>query len=180
MAHKAITMDEISKLAGSSFAAGLLLAASPAAAQVLKLDCEVEAETRRMSTGELDSESGRVRGVWKVLVEQDGGVAEVRFDEAAPFGISHGSGLDLDYLEHYDDSPAIGEDRIQWCPVEGGCGVRLPIRRTGGGWYRVSEAVIDRRRGTLVVTVEQYLNMYNEGGTNTYRGTCAPEPEPMF
>lgn len=177
---KAVAMDEISKLAGAALAAGLVFAAAPAAAQVLKLDCEVEVETRLMSTGEHDTSSGSSRGVWKVLVEQDGGVAEVRFDEASPYGISRGSGLDLDYLEHYDDSPAINEDRIAWCPIDGECGVQLPLRGTGGGWYRVSEAVIDRRRGTLVVTVEEYIDMFNEGGTNIYRGRCAPEPEPMF
>lgn len=173
-------MSEISKFAGAAFAASLVFIAAPAGAQVLKLDCEVEAETWLMSTGERDPDSGSSRGVWKVLVEQDGGVAEVRFDEAAPFGIVTGSGVDVGYLEHYDDRPAISEDRIEWCPVDGGCGVQLPIRRTDGGWYRVSTAVIDRRPGTLTVSVEEYLAMYDEGGSSIYRGACAPEPEPMF
>ena len=51
---------------------------------------------------------------------------------------------------------------------------------TGDGWYSVSRAVIDRRRGTFNVRVELYSALADVRIDNTCYGTCAPEPEPQF
>lgn len=179
---KAYITAHASKLA-AVFAGGILLAAGPASAEFLKLDCSVSVDTYNVSEGREGRDSGSSRGVWKVVVEDMSVVdlpSEVRLDQATPFGVPYRrSGLDSDYLEGWDDAPAISEDRIEWCPDRRGCGVQIPFLHEEG-WYSVSRAVIDRRRGTFNVKVEMYSGLAGVRMDHDYHGTCAPEPERQF
>jgi len=180
---KSIARNDTSKSIGVALAAGLLLAASPASADFLKLDCSVSVDTYNVSQGREGSDSGSSRGVWKVVVDDLSAVdlpSEVRLDQSTPFGIRYRrSGLDMDYLEGWDDEPTITADRIEWCPDRRGCGVQIPFV-SGDGWYSVSRAVIDRRRGTFNVKVEMYSGLAGVRVDHNYYGTCAPEPERQF
>lgn len=179
---KANVTDCAAKLA-AALTAGLLLAAGPASADILKLDCSVSVDTYNVGEGREGRDSGSSRGLWKVraVYFPDSDLApEVHFDAASPFGIPYRrSGLDVDYLEGYDDAPTITPDRIEWCPDRRGCGAQIPFS-TADGWYSVSRAVIDRRRGTLNVRVEMYSGMAGVRMDHDYYGTCAPEPERQF
>jgi hypothetical protein len=176
-------MNRISVLAGVAAASGLLLSAAPAAAEILKLDCSVSVDTYNVGEGREGANSGSSRGVWKVRAVHfpDSDLApEVSFDEASPFGMPYRrGGLDVDYLEGYDDEPTISQDRIEWCPDRRGCGAQIPFL-SGDGWYSVSRAVVDRRRGTLSLKVEYYSSLAGVRMALDYYGTCAPEPERQF
>ena len=166
-------------LAGA-LASGLLFAAGPSAAEILKLDCSVSVDTYNVSEGRDGRDSGSSRGVWKVRAMIFPEASDVTIEQSTPFGVPYTrAGLDTDYLEGWDDEPTVREDRIEWCPDRRGCGVQIPFL-SGNGWYSVSRAVIDRRRGTLSVRVEYYSGLAGVQMDNTYYGTCAPEPERQF
>lgn len=175
-------MNRLSMCA-NALALSLLFTAAPAAAEILKLDCTVSVDTYNVSEGREGADSGSSRSVWKVRMAHfpDSELApEVRFTTTTPFGIHYRrSGLEVDYLEGYDESPTISEDRIEWCPDRRGCGVQIPFL-TGDGWYRVSRAVVDRRRGTLDLKVEVYSSLAGVRMDHDYHGQCAPEPEARF
>lgn len=176
-------MNNSLSLGGMALVIGVMLGAGPANAEVLKLDCTVSVDAFNVSEGREGRNSGSSRGVWKVRMVHfpDSDLApEVRFTETAPFGIHYRrSGLEVDYLEGYDESPTLSEDRIEWCPDRRGCGVQIPLL-TGDGWYSVSRAVIDRRRGTLNLEVEMYSSLAGVRMAHGYYGQCAPEPEAQF
>ena len=176
-------MNRFSMLTSVAAAAGLLFAAAPASAEILKLDCSVSVDTYNVSEGRDGRDSGSSRGVWKVKMVQfpDSDLApEVQLTASTPFGMPYRqSGLDRDYLEGWDNEPTISEDRIEWCPDRRGCGVQIPFL-SGDGWYRVGRAVIDRRRGSLSLRVEYYRRDLGLQMDHSYYGPCAPEPEPQF
>lgn len=176
-------MSSAGYFAGGVLSAGLLIAAAPASAEILKLDCSVSVDTYNVLEGRDGRDSGSSRGVWKVRVTEfpDSDLSsEVTFTDTTPFGIPYRrSGLDLDYLERWDENAVIDEDRLEWCPNRHGCDVQIPFL-TGDGWYSVGKAVIDRRRGTLSLKVEYYNSLAGVQMDHTYYGTCAPEPERQF
>lgn len=179
----ALARNETSKLASAALVAGLLFAAAPAAADILVLDCSVSVDTYNIVEGRAGDDSGSSRGAWKIraVYFPDSHLApEVRLTETAPFGMPYRrSGLDFDYLEGYDDDPTLDEDQIEWCPDRRGCGARIPFL-TGHGWYRVSRAVVDRRRATFSLTVEHHRSDLGIQMEHRYFGTCAPEPGQQF
>lgn len=176
-------MNGFPMLTSVAAAAGVLVAAGPANAEILELDCTVSVDTYNLNEGREGRDSGSSRGVWRVRMVHflDSDTApEVRFTTTTPFGIHYRrSGLEVDYLEGYDESPTISEDRIEWCPERRGCGVQIPFL-TGDGWYSVSRAVVDRRRGTLNLKVEMYSSLAGVRIDHNYHGQCAPEPEAQF
>lgn len=178
-------MNRFSSLTGVAAAAGLLLAAAPTRAELIKLDCEVTVDTYNVTEGRDGRDSGSSRGTWRVSVfngEDEPELSWVGFSQTDPFGMPFfwpGRARKTDYLEDSDVDPLITEDRIEWCPQGRGCDVRIELFDRGS-WYRVGRAVIDRRRGTLSITVSKYQDDIGLRMDHIYRGTCAPEPEAQF
>lgn len=166
-------------------AAGLLLAACPATAEILKLDCAIAVEIDNVGEGRDGRDSGASRGEWRVqlfLPPDMPELASAEFRNTAPFGLSRfGPGTDLvfNYLESVDSDPLITENQIEWCPDSRGCDVETRLFDRGS-WYRVSKAVLDRRRATVSVTVKKYNSLADLRMNYTYHGACAPEPEAQF
>lgn len=184
---KALAWNHTSKFAAAALALVVQFAAAPAtasaAAEVLKLDCSVSVDTYNVSEARDGRDSGSSWGVWKIRVEDFSDIdlpSEVSLTQSTPFGVPYWqAGLDMDYLEGYDDAPTVSPDPIEWCPDRRGCGVQIPFLKENG-WYKVGRAVVDRRRGTFNVKVEIYWRQAGTRMVHDYYGACAPEPGRQF
>ena len=58
------------------------------------------------------------------------------------------------------------------------CNQRQPL--ADGDWYSVSQTRIDRRRGSIRVTVDAYSDLLQGRQVFDYIGTCQRAPEQQF
>lgn len=109
-------------------------------------------------------------------------LASAGFRNTAPFELSRfgpGTEFVFNYLERVDSDSVRTYAPIKWCPDSRWCDVEIRLFDRGS-WYRVSKAVIDRRRATVSVTVNKYNSVANLRMHHTHHDGCAPEPEAQF
>lgn len=155
-------------------AAGVMAMATPAAAEVVLLDCEVSFSSNSHYFGEQGSGSGQ-SGTWRFRLDTDAARATLTtvgtlFDlpSEGPFNLQ-GVPVPL----------TASEDAYTFCiELQGSCNQRRTL--VGGSWYNLDQVRIDRRRGTFRVVAEIYDDLLQGRAVHEYSGTCQRAPEQQF
>ncbi len=154
-------------------AGGVLAMAAPAAAEVVLLDCEVSIQsTSDYGGGRSSTEES---GTWQLRLDTDSSQATVL---TMPFVFRIGS-WESPFKGGRRSVPlTASEEAYSFCIERTGtCGQQNTYP---DGWYRVSNAHIDRRRGVFRVSVDSYHNRYHVNSRQEYSGTCQRAPEQQF
>lgn len=163
---------------GATAAAGVVALASPAAAEVVLLDCDVTIQSTSNYRGE-ERSSSRHSGTWRFRLDTDGGRATL-LEAPLVFRVPSSSETPFN-LRGLSVALTATEDAYSFCIGQGGslsCNERTTL--AGGSWYSVDRAHIDRRRGTFRVLVESYSDLLQGRALHEYSGTCQRAPEQQF
>ena len=171
-----MTHAEIRRFSGLAAlaATGIFMMASPAAAEVVLLDCEVSFRSNTHYFGEQGSGSGE-SGTWRFRLDTEGSRATLMtvgtlFDlpSEGPFN-----------LQRVPVPLTVSEDAYTFCiELHGSCNQRRTL--VGGSWYNLDQVRIDRRRGTFRVVAEIYDDLLQGRAVHEYSGTCQRAPEQQF
>ena len=169
---ESMSTDQI--LAASVFAASMIMA-TPAAAEIVLLDCAV---TARSDSNYRGREASQVEdgGTWRFRLDTEGRHATLE-ERPFAFRVSIANGVPLKLREPV--SLALTEDTYSFClELSGKCGQQTTTQR--GGWYNVHSAIIDRRRGTFRLLIESHNDLLQGSALHTYSGNCQRAPEQQF
>lgn len=158
-------------------AAGVIAMASPAAAEIVLLDCDVGIQSNSNYRGE-ERSSSRHSGAWRFRLDTDGSRATLL---QLPF-VYRSSSMEQPFnVSGQSVALTATEDVYTFCIGHEGsssCNQRQPLAH--GDWYSVDQARIDRRSGAFRVTVEFYSDLLQGRQVWDYTGTCQRAPEQQF